>query len=359
MSIPRSPALVVAAIFLAAGVPAAPAARAADHAVVHLDGGDRLSGEVVDLREGRLTVKPSWSAGGGPVEIDWSVVAGLESDTPLTLVLDDGSRLRGPVGRVGPEEAASASNGPGKRLTVRPADTTAPVVVELARIVAINPPERAVRVTGNASVGLVVNRGNTENRSLYAEGEAVVRTEENRYTLGLQATRAEDGDETTADSSRGWIEADHFVGERWYLSSSALFTRDEFQDLRLRSSLSLSAGYQFLETPRTGLAVELGATYVDERFIEAPDDSYPAGRWSLDLRHRLAGYRVELFHFQEGFLDLEEGGDPLIRSRTGARFNLLDGFIATTQVSFDYDGDPAPGRDKEDWRYLVNLGVEW
>lgn len=324
---------------------------AATAGVVHLDNGDRLTGEVVALAEGTLHVKPAWSD--EPLEIAWTVVTGLESEVPLTLVLDDGARLVGPV--------EPSGEGPGTVVVLSDA-VAAPATVDLARIAAINPPEApepSVRLEGNASAGLIVNRGNTESRSFYAEGEGVARTESNRYTLGAQATRTEDDGETTADSSRGRLEYDHFFGERWYLASSTLLTRDEFQDLRLRSSLALSSGYQFLETPRTEVSAELGASYVDESFFEAEDDAYPAARWSIDLSHRLAGERVELFHSQEGFLDLEESGDPLIRSKTGARFKLLGAFIATTQVQFDYDADPAPGREREDWRYLVNLGVEF
>lgn len=316
-------------------------------ATVELANGDRISGEMVSLRDGTLTFRTDW---GGQLTIDWSAVVSVTSESALTVVLDDGSRLVGPV-----EDPAEG----GEALTVRPETAAAPVEVDLARVVGINPPRRAVRVRGNASAGVVVHEGNTETRSLYLEGQVTARTEVNRYTLGAQATRAEDEGEATADSSRGWIEYDHFVSERWYLASSVLFTQDEFQDLQLRSALSLSSGFQVFETERTDLSLELGASYVDENFVETGDDAYPAGRWAVDGRHGLAGGQVELFHFQEGLVDLEEGGEILLRSKTGARFLLFKGFIATTQVNFDYDEEPAPGRDEEDWVYLLNLGVEW
>lgn len=336
--------VLVPLLAIASGPPAAAG-------VIHLSDGDRLTGELVTLAEGTLRLKPAWS--NEPIEVPWSAVTGLESEAPLTLVLEDGTRLVGPV-----EPSAERS----ETVVVLSEPVAAPATVRLAAITAINPPEPpepAVRLQGNASAGLIVNQGNTESRSLYLEAEAIARTETDRYTLGAQATRTEDDGETTADSSRGWVDYDHFLSERWYLASSALFTRDEFQDLKLRSSLALSSGYQFLETPRTELSAELGASYVDESFFDAEDDAYPAARWSFDLSHRLGGERVELFHSHEGFFNLEESGDPLIRSKTGARFKLLGAFIATTQVQLDYDADPAPGREREDWRYLVNLGVEF
>lgn len=315
---------------------------------VHLLNGDRLTGEIVGLADGRLAVSTEWA---GTIEIDWSAVRSIASDGALTLVLDDGSRL---VGRAGPP-AGDVEDA----VLITPAEVDTPVTVTLVRVTAINPPAPAVRWTGNASAGLVAHRGNTETRSLYLEAEATARTEDNRYMAGAQATRAEDDGETTADSSRGWIEVDHFFGERWYLASSALFTRDEFQDLRLRSSVALSTGYQVLETTSAELSAELGASYVDEDSYDAEDRAYTAGRWAFDLRYRWAEGGVELFHNHEGFLDLEESGDTLVRSKTGVRANLFGGLIATAQVNFDYDGEPAPGRERQDWRYLLNLGFEW
>lgn len=90
-----------------------------------------------------------------------------------------------------------------------------------------------------------------------------------------------------------------------------------------------------------------------------PDDSYPAARWALDARHDLVIDRIELFHDHEGFLGLESSDDLLSRSRTGLRFHLFEGFVAAAQVNLDYDESPAPGLEREDRRYLVNVGFEW
>lgn len=317
---------------------------------VRLLNGDHLTGTIAALADGHLELETEW---GGTLQVDWAAVRAIASDDTLTLVLADGSRLVGTV--EAPPQGAEA----GEALRVTLEEGGSPVTVALAQVQTINPPESAVRVTGNASAGLVAHQGNTETQSLYMEAEISARTDVNRYTAGAQATRAEDDGETTADSSRGWIEYDHFFGERWYVATSALFTRDEFQDLRLRSSVALSAGYQLIETEATAISAELGASSVDEDFYDARDDSYAAGRWAIDLSHRVAGGSVELFHHHEGLVDFGNSSGTLVRSKTGARFNLFGGFLATTQINFDYDGDPAPGREKEDWRYLVNLGFEW
>lgn len=103
----------------------------------------------------------------------------------------------------------------------------------------------------------------------------------------------------------------------------------------------------------------MGVSYVNEDFIAAPDDSYPAGRWSLELTRKLASARVELFHRHEGLVGLEDTADLLLRTQTGARFALVSKLVATAQLNLDYDKTPSPGRETTDRTYLVTVGFEW
>ncbi|HSL83012.1 MAG TPA: DUF481 domain-containing protein [Thermoanaerobaculia bacterium] len=327
-------------------IAAAPAA--AD--TVDLVNGDRLTGTVVRLADGKLVLATDW---GGEVSVDWGQVAALSTEGPYRLVLEDESELVGALAVV-PQPTL------GGELAVTGEGIGEPLPVARAQIVEIQPVDRpAVEWRGHVAAGFVASEGNTETESLYGEGEVVARTALDRYTAGGQAARSEDDGRKTADNARAWLGYDRFLSERWYLAVSALFSRDEFQDLSLRSAVALSAGYQAIDSERTRLSGELGASYVDEDFDTAPDDSYPAARWALDAAHDLVIDRIELFHDHEGFLGLESSDDLLLRSRTGLRFHLFNGFVAATQVNLDYDESPAPGFEKEDRRYLVNVGFQW
>lgn len=314
---------------------------------LELTNGDRLSGTVVRLADGELVFETDWA---GELTVDWEHVDTVTTDAPMAVLTAEGMEL---VGTLAPGEDADV-------LQVTPAELAAPVEVPRRAVAAIQPPGRPpVRVQGHLAAGLVDSRGNTESRSLYAEGQVIARTDRSRFTLGGQGTRAETNGRTTADSQRVWLGYDHFVSERVFLGASSRLSRDEFTDVELRSSLGLSAGFHFFDSKRTTLAAQLGASYVDENFGEAPDESYPAGRWVLDFTHELAPGRVELFHNHEGLLSFETSEDLLIHSRSGLRFHLFEGFVATTQLNFDYDESPAPGRERNDLRYIVNLGFNW
>lgn len=323
---------------------------------VRLANGDRLTGTAVRLAEGKLALATAYA---GEIAIDWSQVVALATDEPVRVVLDDDTRLNGVVSAADGSGGATPS-GEAPRLRIAVEGLAEPVEVALGAVRAINPRvEPAVRLSGSLSAGLLASRGNTDTDTTYVEGELVARSKKNRYSLGASAKEAEDDGRKTASRTHGYARYDHFISERWYFNSNSSFTEDEFQDLNLRTTIGLASGYQVFDSERRKLSVELGASYVNEDFIASADDSFPAGRWSLEFARKLAGARVELFHRHEGLVGFESTDDLLLRTQTGARFALVGKLVATAQLNVDYDKSPAPGRETTDRTYLLSLGFDW
>jgi putative salt-induced outer membrane protein YdiY len=324
-------------------LPASPAA--ADQ--LELTNGDRLTGTAVRLAAGELLFHTGWA---GELKIAWKAVASLVTDEPLTVVLEDGSRLTG---------SAVGGDGTILELASEPAGRP-PVPVELARIAAINPEETPPVVwDGNVNLSLVSTRGNTDTDNRLVDGELSARTARHRTTLRGTSQETKDHGRKTASRttlSLGW---DRFFDSPWYFATSARLSEDEFQDLSLRTSLGAAAGYRFRDDPTHRLSLELGASYVDEDFVSGPDDSYAAVRWALDFTWPVFAPGVRVFHHQEGLLGLSEGNSLLLATQSGLRFTLFGSFLATTQLNFDYDDSPAPGREKDDTTFLISLGYEW
>ena len=83
--------------------------------------------------------------------------------------------------------------------------------------------------------------------------------------------------------------------------TNILFEKNEFKDLRLRSTIGTGVGYQ-------------------------------------------------------GLQDTEE---LFVRSHTGFRFPLKNGFLATLQYSYDWYKNPSPGQEDYDAKYMFTLGYEF
>jgi preprotein translocase subunit YajC len=80
---------------------------------------------------------------------------------------------------------------------------------------------------------------------------------------------------------------DFLFHQKWYLWSGVGFEHDKFADLNLRTTTGLGPGYQILETERTQLSVEGGASYIWENFDSSKDNDYVAARWALNFKHQL------------------------------------------------------------------------
>lgn len=320
------------------------AAAVADEVI--LKNGDRITGEVIKLEAGRLTIKTPYA---DDVSIRWEDVDTLSTDEPVSVRVDSQSRVQA---RIRAAEPGTARLEVGDWLDSQP--------IALSKIGAMSrQPEPPVRVTGRINVGASAASGNTNTERVHANAEIVARSVKNRFTIGGIVNRAKDGDIETESNSRGYMKYDHFISRKWYAYSNADFERDKFKDIRMRTTVGVGSGYQFLETPRTTLSVEAGATYVNTDFELQEDESYPAARWASNFDHFLFGSPAQLFHRHEVIFGLEDSDQLFVRTQTGVRFPVVARLNATAQYNVDWEDSPAPGRTSTDRMWMLTLGYSW
>lgn len=314
---------------------------------VYLANGDRISGTLVKKAGDTLTVMTDYA---GEIGIAWDKVVSVSTEALVVLQLDDATLIKGTLARSGDGAVSIEGN-----------ELVQASRVPTARIALINPPapQNGVKLSGRANAGVYIAKGNTDKEAYHADIEAVARTKQNRFTAGAIYNQALDNDVESENNATAYLKYDHFFTDKWYSYANTVLFKDDFADLNLRTTLGLGAGYQFIESELTNLSLEGGLSYVNEDFELAPDESYPAARWSLNYDHFLYPNRLQFFHFHEGLLGLEDTNDIIIITRTGLRAMLIDGFTATAEVDLDWDNTPSPGNDRVDTRYLFNLGYGW
>lgn len=316
---------------------------------VTMANGDRITGTILGKDDQVLVVRTEYA---GEVKIRWADVVRLQSDEPAWIYLADGTRLHG---RLRPAGDGSVAIDAGERLNSGP--------IPVADVRYINPPPElsgeGVKLTGHANAGYAASSGNTDTEKWYLDAEAVARTRDNRYTLGGRMARAEDRGVLTESSWLGYMKYDHFLSRKWYAYANGNFENDDFKDIRLRTTLGIGSGYQFMEDPRRNLSVEGGASYVNTDFELAEDDSYPAARLAVKYDQFLFQTNIQFFHAGETYVDLQDSQNVFVRSSTGFRFPLVSRLNATVQYDYDWENQPAPGRVKDDQTVRATLGVAW
>ncbi len=313
-----------------------------------LENGDRITGTVIGKEGDTLKIDTPYA---GTVEVKWSQVTRIATDKPVRIILDDDSRVNGTL-----------LEAPDGNLRLRSDDSIEGGPIPLAKVTYINPPpevDGGVISTGKLNLGINISKGNTDTEDAHFDGEVVARTLKNRFTLGAIFNRSRSYGVDTKNDATGYAKYDHFLEEKWYAYANALFFRDKFKDIRMRTTLGLGSGYQFVTSPRKNLSLEGGLNYVNEDYYTAEDNAYPSARWSLNYDQYIGQTEMQFFHFHEGYIGLTDAEDFFLRTQTGVRVPLWEALKATFQFDFDWDNTPSPGTQEDDTRYLISIGYHW
>ncbi len=337
---------------LIAALAAAPAAVWAD--TVTMQNGDRLSGRIVSFDGETLTLSGPYAE---ELALPWAEVERLESDEPLYLQTTDGRTLRGTL--------STDSDG---QVVLEQADN--PELIRLAPTAVAGfgqqppAPEETdstatpLELSGAVNFGLSHAEGNTDTEAYFLDGSLTSRRDRHRIIFATEANYEEDNDVRTENEVIGSATYDYFVSPKWYLNNSLQLEHDEFEELDLRTTVGLGAGYQFADSATTKGSAEFGLGYVYNNYTEGESDDNPAARWAFNFE-TVVFAALTFFHEHEALINLDFVDGTLVDTRTGLRIPLTEHLNGALQLDIDYDGDPAPGAEYTDREVVVTLGYSF
>jgi len=314
---------------------------------VYLVNGDRITGQVMTMNDGKLVLETSYA---GTINIKWEDVSELRTDAPISVILKDETVIQG-ISRFGLAG----------EMKMESDLIAAPVSLKMADVKAINPKiEPAVKWMARVNVGIKIESGNRDSEDYHIDTELVSRTDTNRFTAGLELDRELYDDKRTENKWLAYTKYDHFLTEKWYLNTNASFEKDDFKDINARTVLGAGAGHQFWHSDLKNLSSELGFAYVNESYAgETEDKDYLAYRWASNFDWFLYKDVVQFFHWNEAFMSSDDYDDIWVRTRTGLRFPLYKGLTWTVQYNYDWDNVPSEGQERTDTTLLFTLGYQF
>jgi hypothetical protein len=215
------------------------AAFAARTDVIVLANGDRLTGEVQRMRQGKLQVKTDDA---GTLSIEWDKIASITTAELYDVTLRDGTRL---LGRITP--------GPARSLQVVAANGT-PVTVPMLEIVSL----ATIKATFLKRIDGSVDLGGSYTKSsglaeLFLDTEATYRRPAYYYgaSFATNLTRQPDAPETSRYALN--LSYTRARTNGWLASSFALFERNAELGLAFRGTGALSLGRYLVRSNRVEL----------------------------------------------------------------------------------------------------------
>jgi putative salt-induced outer membrane protein YdiY len=338
-----APAITVCLLLLCATV-------SADE--VRFKNGDRLTGQIVKLTEGKLVLK---SAVAGEITVNLSDIQTFSSEAPVEIHLKDGTVLRQPVAAAEPNQFSITTGEPLK-----------PQTFELAQVEAINPPPKAKpKWTGSVSGSVASSTGNTKADSIAASVNVTRRTEKDRTIAGADFARSNQEDPDTGNSvtTENWWRAtaqyDYFFTKKLFGFGNALYGKDAIADLERRIIVGGGAGYQWVETDQLAFSTNFGLASRYEKYENDPDSSSELSlQASYSFNQQLAK-GVRLLNDLTYYPSTEKFSDYFLTTTAELRASLTKSMFANFKVIFNYDATPAPGQGSTDVKYLLGVGMNF
>ncbi len=319
---------------------------------VRFKNGDRLSGQIVKLTEGKLVLK---SAVAGEVTVNLSDIQTFSSAAPIEIHLKDGTVLRQAVTAAEPNQFSITTGEPLK-----------PQTFALAQVESINPPAAPKpKWTGSISGSVAATSGNTKTDSIAASVNMTRRTEKDRTTAGGDFSRSNREDPDTGDDEtienwwRATAQYDYFFTKKFFGFGNARYEKDAIADLDRRIVVGGGAGYQWVETDDLAFSTGFGLASLYEKFEDADgSNSEMSLQAGYNLNKKLAK-GVRLLHDLTYYPSIDKFSDYFLTTTAEVRASLTKSMFANFKVIFNYDATPAPDRGSTDVKYLLGVGMNF
>lgn len=218
--------------------------------------------------------------------------------------------------------------------------------------------------SGRANIGATLQDGNSNEKTINADAEIQAEwldgtDPKHRATLKADYDREEDNGTKTEDSRSVEGLYDYFFNPKWFLESNAKYEEDDISNLDHRITAGMGLGYQAFKQDDLNLQFVLGPSYLREEFSNGNSEDSVAIREATEYDQKFWDDFIQLFHEHEFLVPADDADAFVFESESGVRVPLRKGLVATGEVEFDWDNDPAPGIEESDTTYALKLGYEW
>jgi hypothetical protein len=300
--------------------------------VVIMKNGDHLSCDVNKLESGILYVDLDYVS--GSVGLDWLQVERVQTKQGYHVVLKDGERLVGTVGKVPEQEA------PGKDFEVSQSNRT--VRTAALDVVEIQKQKRNFwrQLQGSIDLGMSFTSGNTQTQ---VNSSASVGYLNPKYYAGVSFTSSFSGQPGTSTTNLLEVQTldGIFLNSNSFLLGLGDFLHSSQQNLDLRTTLGGGYGHYVVHTNRNVLALMAGAVYTHEMFSTTSLTSDQNVEALLGATYRL--FRFDKYHLQSQLLvypGLSDAGRIRTTTKTTFTVKLPNNFHTDFSFWDNYDSRP-------------------
>ena len=334
--------------------------------VVTLSDGSRLLGTVERMADGKLTLVTQFA---GTIEIDTTMVSSIQTDQEMAVGMDSGDRLIGLIEWQPEIERAVVQTEMGgvpiavdRVEAIWPKDGKSPEVLAMeAQIAKVKKELEAQRAKWAARLeaGFFLTEGNKDIFRAYGRAELYRTSPKDLLKFYLSGEYAEEDDNRNTHEIKSGAYYEYLFTERWFAYGRMDLEYDEFENLDLRFSTLVGAGYYWLKRPEHELKTRTGIGYLHETYMDGATFDTAQAELGLDYRIDINKW-LQFTHNTTWYPTFKALRDYRLVSDSALLFPLGDSNVWKFKIGalFEYDSIPSPGFERLDHTYYANIVLD-
>jgi putative salt-induced outer membrane protein YdiY len=309
---------------------------------VVMGNGDRLTGTVLEVFDGKLTLDTDYA---GTLKISWERIESVETERLVRLRFHDDRVVEGRLVAGGKGELRFQEEG-----------KPAPEAFRKGELERLNEPGTVWH--GHLTLSSKMEGGNTRSTTLQLIGELLRETEDTRLQVrGNYGNETKSGVETE-DNYYVLGKFDLHLTPAWFAYLSDEVRRDKFEDLTYRNVLSAGPGYLVYRGEMLDLRVEAGPAYISEELSDQSTDSWFGGRAAVHFRIELP-FGLQIRDDLVYWPNFEQWTNWQLHNELTLSTRIGEGWHFSVALFTDRDNDPQVGRTQNDQKFLVGIGYRF
>jgi putative salt-induced outer membrane protein YdiY len=336
-------------------------AALAEADVVSLKNGDRVTGALVNVKDGNLDLKSDVL---GDLTIPLKQVASFSTEKPVAVMVK--GQTQPAEGQLSLEPSGDWQvTAAGKTQTIAAARVDVIMPAEAYQTLVGTSPKLWQAWKGSAGLGYSIQRGNQQTSNFSTTLSAVRERPEapvfqrhwrTNYTLTtLLAHASQNGSSVTSNTFTTNLRQDYLFSPDNFVFGFFEFDHVATQGLYLRQTYGGGYGHDVIKTSRTLFSLLGGLDYVHEKFFDGSFDSSVEALAGEKLGMQLS-QRLRLDHDLNFYPNLSNGGQYRFDTSTTLAAKLSNKFSLNAGVIDLYLSNPPPGNQKNNVTFTTGIG---
>ncbi|MBS6032536.1 MULTISPECIES: DUF481 domain-containing protein [Pantoea] len=312
---------------------------------VWLNNGDRLTGTVRYLSDGKLAIETAYA---GTVTLDWNVVSTLASENPVNVEnKKTGERYQVRLSASDPGYIWVERNEREEKISVKRIDEFMKAKVRTDQL----------SWTGNIDAGMKVKKASTKTDDYNFSLNTKLAQGKWRHDIGATYNREQENEDVNTDNYSLRYAFDYLFREQFFWQTRATYKRDWVEDLSRQALIGTGPGYQLWDTELSSFSVSILGGAFGYGYSDGREEKHfgASVRWSY--QRYLLGKSVTLYSNGDVGHSLDDDGVFTLDAEVGLRYTLTS--WSTLHLGYHRNLVNGTPDTLNEGTFSTGLGVKW